>query len=170
MLALSLTVCTAVRTPIPATTACPALPAMQDPNRLAEVLRRLQLRNRQVLSCLCVQQANAKSSVKRDMILKSNVDSMCNCYKYTHFQATETIPPSLSRCARLVTHASMEATTATRTPAATTSDTSPTPCTAASASRATLATATSVEKIQTWMGGPMLTWCAWRTPPTTAKR
>lgn len=77
---------------------------------------------------------------------------------------------SLSRCVRPVIPASMEATTATRTPAVTTWGTLPIPCTAASANRAMLATATSAERTQIWMDGPMLTWFVWRMLPTTAKR
>lgn len=56
MPALSLMVCTAVRTQILATTVFPALLATQDPSHLAEVWSRLLLRNRQVQSCLCVKQ------------------------------------------------------------------------------------------------------------------
>ena len=55
-------------------------------------------------------------------------------------------------------------------PAATTSDTLLIPCTAVSASLVMLAMAISVERTQIWMDGPMLIWCVWRMPPTTAKR
>lgn len=77
---------------------------------------------------------------------------------------------SLSRCVLPVIPASMEAMTATRTPAVTTWGTLPIPCTAASANQATLATAISAERTQIWMDGPTLTWFVWRTLPTTAKR
>lgn len=79
-------------------------------------------------------------------------------------------PPLTCRCVHPVIPAWMEVTTATKTPAATTSATSQTPCSVASASLALPETDTSVEKTQTWMDGPMLTWCVWRTPPTTVKR
>lgn len=48
MLALSLMVCTAVRTQILATTVCPALLATQDHSRSAKVWSRRLQRNRQV--------------------------------------------------------------------------------------------------------------------------
>jgi len=71
MLALTSMACTAVRTPILATTVCPVLLDTQDLNRLAEVWSRPRLRNRQVLSCLCVNQPikgrqNAKALAKND--------------------------------------------------------------------------------------------------------
>lgn len=54
MRALSLTVCTAVRTQSQDTTVCPALLATQDPNHLAKVLSKLLLTNRQVHTwCFC---------------------------------------------------------------------------------------------------------------------
>lgn len=81
----------------------------------------------------------------------------------------ETINHS-SRCAHHVIPASMEATTATKMPVATTSDTLLIPCTAVSAGPVMLATAISAEKTQIWMDGPTLTWFVWRMPPTTAKR
>lgn len=80
------------------------------------------------------------------------------------------ILPSLSRCAHLAILASMEAMTATKTHAVTTSDTLPIPCSAASASPAMLAMAISAGRTQIWMDGPMLTWFVWRMPPTTVKR
>lgn len=80
------------------------------------------------------------------------------------------LPPLHIRCAHHVIRASMEAMTATKMPAVTTLDTLLIPCFAVNASLAMLAMATSVEKTQIWMDGPMLTWSAWRTPPITAKR
>lgn len=86
-LALSLMARTAVRTQILATTVCPALLAIQDPNRLAEEWSRLLLRNRQVQSCICVEQPIREQQIanalaKRDMThdKEFNIDNRNNWY------------------------------------------------------------------------------------------
>lgn len=76
----------------------------------------------------------------------------------------------LSRYAHPEIPALMEATTAIKMLAATTSDNLQIPCSVVSASLVMLAMAISAERTQTLMDGPMLTWFVWRTPHTTAKR
>lgn len=76
----------------------------------------------------------------------------------------------LFRYANQRTHAKTRPTTVTNTLNASTSTTSVTQCTNASVVLATLEMALSVEKTQTWMGGPIRTLCVVPTLLITARR
>lgn len=107
-------------------------------------------------------------------LLRNRFEDLPSCYIVKTMTLSACI--SLIRCiffprfANPAIPARMVATTATKMQTASTWVSSPSPCFAASASRDTPATVAFAEKTVTWTDGPTETCCAWRMPPTTARR